>query len=74
MHEDNAPQYRNLEWLKAFVSPQANEHFHLPLRSWEHKWTRVLSEEEIWNFLRSLSFINRLRTDEKMVGMRFVQD
>jgi hypothetical protein len=67
MYEENAPQYRTMEWLKAFDSPVAHEKYEVPLQAWEYQWTRWLNEEQIWNFLRSLSFINKLSPEQKQV-------
>jgi hypothetical protein len=51
--------------MKAFDTVEAKEFFELPLQHWDYKWTRYITEEGIWNFLRSISFINRLPADEK---------
>jgi hypothetical protein len=56
-----------MNWLKAFDTDIAKEYFYLPLKSWEYKWTRSITDEGLWNFLRSLSYINRLAPDEKQV-------
>jgi hypothetical protein len=58
-----------MDWLKAFDSDVAKELYILPLQMWEHKWTRKLDEAGIWNFIRSLSFINRLSPEEKQVNL-----
>lgn len=72
-HEDNSPQYRKMEWLKAFETDVAKEYYVLPLQHWDYKWTRYLSEDAIWNFIRSLSFINRMPQDKKEVRFPRVQ-
>jgi len=56
-----------MEWLKAFDSDVAKEHYILPLQKWEHKWDRKSDEPGMWNFVRSVSFINKLSPEEKQV-------
>jgi len=56
-----------MNWLKAFDTDVAKEYFDVPLKSWEYKWTRSVTDEGLWNFLRSLSYINKLPPDEKQV-------
>jgi hypothetical protein len=56
-----------LEWKKAFDTSVALEKFVLPLQQWEHKWTRWVDEQQIWDFLRSLSFIHNLSPEKKQV-------
>jgi len=74
MHERNAPQYRSMGWMKAFDTPEAKEFFELPLQHWDYKWTRTITDEGIWNFIRSLSFINRLSPQEKEVLKGHVEE
>jgi hypothetical protein len=57
-----------MDWVKAFDSELAKEYFAVPLRHWEHQWTRYLTEEGVWNHVRSTSFINRLSPEEKEVS------
>jgi hypothetical protein len=52
----------------------AKEFFDVPLKHWEYKWIRKLTDEGIWNFLRSISFIHNLPADEKAVRVRVVVD
>ena len=56
-----------MEWLKAFETDVAKEYYVLPLQHWVHKWTRYMSEEAVWNFIRTLSFVNRLPPERKEV-------
>lgn len=56
-----------MEWLQAFDSDVAKESYVLPLQHWEYKWTRKLDDKGLWNFVRSLSYINRLSPEEKLV-------
>jgi hypothetical protein len=56
-----------MEWLQAFDSDVARELYVLPLQHWEYQWTRKLDDKGLWNFVRSLSFINRLSPEEKQV-------
>lgn len=56
-----------MAWLKAFDSDVAKEYYILPLEKWEHKWVNKLDEPGIWNFVRSISFINKLSPEEKQV-------
>lgn len=79
-HEKNCPQYRTMEWLKTFDTYVAKEYYDVPLKSWEYKWNRSVTDEGFWNFLRSLSYINRLPPDEKqacpcgIMGMLIVRN
>ena len=59
-------------WLKTFDTDVAKEYYDVPLKSWEYKWSRSVTDEGFWNFLRSLSYINRLPLDEKHVPFAFV--
>ena len=65
MMESGAPQYRSLGWLDAFETPEAKEFYELPLQHWDYKWTRYVTDEGVWNFFRSISFINRLPAEKK---------
>jgi hypothetical protein len=56
-----------MEWLTAFDSSVAHEKYEVPLQAWEYQWTRWLNEEQIWNYLRSVSFINKLSPEQKQV-------
>lgn len=59
-----------MKWLSAFDSDVAKESYILPLHYWEYKWTRKLDDRRFWDFVRSLSYINRLSLKEKQVSMR----
>jgi len=74
MHERGAPQYRLMEWMKAFETPEAEEFYELPLQNWDYPWTRWVTDEGIWNLVRSLSFINRLSAEEKQVLKGHVEE
>ena len=69
-HDKDTPTYGSMEWLKAFDSDVVKELYILPLQKWEHKWVRKLDEPGMWDFIRSLSFINRLTPEEKLVKLQ----
>jgi hypothetical protein len=56
-----------MSWIQAFDSDIAHQYYVLPLHSWEYKWVRKIEEKDIWNYVRSLSFINQLSPEEKEV-------
>jgi len=56
-----------MDWLKAFDSDVAKGYYIAPLDYWEYKWTRKIKDTDMWNFVRSLSYINRLSSEEKQV-------
>ena len=56
-----------MKWLEAFDSDVAKEFYVLPLQHWEYTWTRKLDDKGFWNFVSSLSYINRLSPKEKQV-------
>jgi len=66
-HENGVPQYRTLEWEKAFDTDVAKENYLLPLNYWEYKWVRKVADKGVWPLVRSLSFINKLSPEEKEV-------
>lgn len=56
-----------MKWLEAFDTNVAREYYILPLECWEYKWTMNLDRIQLWNFIRSLSYINKLSDEEKEV-------
>lgn len=60
--------------MKAFESDVAKDNYVLPLQQWNHTWTRKLNENGVWNFVRSLSYINRLSPDKKAVMKQHVEE
>ena len=56
-----------MKWVEAFDTDVAREYYILPLEYWEYKWTMSLSRIQLWNFIRSLSYINKLSDEEKEV-------